>query len=75
MKTFEEKKKAKLITIEVDKNNQELHVIQKRFNPDTGEEIDSGKNIYLKNSLQIRKTELENELEGVKAMLKEFDKE
>jgi len=73
MKTFNEKKSAGLITTQVTIDKKELHVIQKRFNPDTGEEIQSGKNIFLKSSLEIKKTELENELEDVKAMLKEFD--
>lgn len=74
-KSFKEKKEAGSLATRVTESTGELVVSKKRFDAETGEEIEPVVNTFLKSTLEIKKAELEKELTDVNEMLEEFEDE
>lgn len=71
MKDFKERKASGKIETQV-VLDEELHVRTKQYDPATGEEVDSRKDVFLRTSLEQNKAELEAQISDIEAMLSEF---
>lgn len=73
MERYKQRKQNNLITVEKVEGG-ELTIRKKQFDVNTGEEVDSVPDRYLKSTLLANKAELEAKLEDINEMLKEFSR-